>query len=79
MATNVPCSCTQTWHPDRHQGSDLAKQKFQVRMGARVSLGLLFDPRLAMQEIVTAFEVLSDEQQRQQYDLGLLEQLDVEE
>lgn len=47
------------WHPDRHQGSDAAKRKFQ--------------------EIVSAFEVLSDEQQRQQYDLGLLDLLDVED
>lgn len=33
----------------------------------------------ATQEIVSAFEVLSDEQRRQQYDLELLELLDVEE
>lgn len=47
------------WHPDRHEGSELAKSRFQ--------------------EIVAAFEVLSDEERRQQYDLGLLDQLDVED
>eukprot|EP00195_Chlamydomonas_chlamydogama_P011429 CAMPEP_0202902312 /NCGR_PEP_ID=MMETSP1392-20130828/16785_1 /ASSEMBLY_ACC=CAM_ASM_000868 /TAXON_ID=225041 /ORGANISM="Chlamydomonas chlamydogama, Strain SAG 11-48b" /LENGTH=129 /DNA_ID=CAMNT_0049589061 /DNA_START=121 /DNA_END=510 /DNA_ORIENTATION=- len=47
------------YHPDRHQGCEDAKKKFQ--------------------EIVAAFEVLSDEERRQQYDLDLLELLDVEE
>lgn len=47
------------WHPDRHQGSEVAKRKFQ--------------------EILAAHEVLSCPSKRQQYDLGMLEMLDVED
>lgn len=47
------------WHPDRHRGATLAKQKFQ--------------------EVQAAYEVLNDPQRRREYDMGLLELLDVEE
>ena len=56
---SLPRLALQIWHPDRHQGCDSAKRKFQ--------------------EIVAAHEVLSSAAKRRQYDLGLLDLLDVED
>lgn len=105
------CSPTlQVHHPDRHQGCDAAKKRFQAsrsawRRGA-LSKTSFWRPKSPsswapaeapavvaavpaatllttcvsrLQDIVCAFEVLSDEAQRHLYDLGLLELLDVEE
>ncbi len=82
-------SLARKWHPDRQSSrsadssglEEVSKRRFQVG-------GVIFERafadahrlyRASLQEISAAFSVLSNQQSRSKYDLGLLELLDVED